>query len=132
MPWPFPTVGRQRTLRHIHKSTHNLSLQSKGSSSTPHRPWPTPFARVVHRGRNRVNWAEVARLVDHASHGRTSLRRFVALLHLFSHDVTEHVARNSMARPSEAALSLGERKIRGACGERLPEWNLGVNLELGR
>jgi len=105
------------------------SLRSKSFSSTPYRPRVLRFARVVARKRNRVNWAEVVRLADHASHGRTSLGRFVALLHLFSHDVTEHVAKQSMARPSEAALSLGDRKSRGACGERMPEWNLGENLD---
>ncbi len=88
------------------------------------------LARVVDRAHDRANWAEVVRLADHASHGRTSLRRIAAVLELLGHDVPEPLTKEATARPGETALYLGDRKTHGARGERLPEWNVVVNVDL--
>jgi predicted transcriptional regulator of viral defense system len=86
------------------------------------------LARVVDRADDRTNWASVIRLAENSSHGRASLRRIAALLELLGHDVPESLVQEATARPGETALYLADRKTSGARGERLPQWNVVVNV----
>jgi predicted transcriptional regulator of viral defense system len=87
------------------------------------------LARIVDRAVDRADWAAVVKLASHTSRGRASLRRLGALLKVLGHDVPEPLAREATARPGETALYLGDRKTHGARGERLPEWNVVVNVD---
>jgi predicted transcriptional regulator of viral defense system len=87
------------------------------------------LARIVDRADDRTDWVAVVRSAARASHGRASLRRIAALLELLGHIVPEPLMREATARPGETALYLADRKTHGARGERLPEWNVVINVD---
>jgi len=87
------------------------------------------LARVVDRGVGKVNWEVVVRLGGGLRRGRTGLRRLAAMLGALDRQVPDELARVATARPGESALFLGERRIYGAKGKRLPQWQVIVNVD---
>lgn len=87
------------------------------------------LARVVDGATERVNWANVVQLATAMRRGRVSLRRLAALLDVLGHGVPGPLAEAATARPGESALFLGERRMHGARGERLPRWQVIVNID---
>ena len=88
------------------------------------------LARVVDRATdNRLDWARVAQLGTASSRGRVSLRRLAAVLEVLGHEVPEPLAAAAMAQPGESPLFLGDRRTHGARGDRLPQWQVVVNID---
>lgn len=87
------------------------------------------LARVVDRARGRVDWEEVVRLGHVSSRGNVSLRRIAALLDVLGREIPESLADAATAHPGESPLFLGERRTYGAHGERLPRWQVVVNID---
>lgn len=87
------------------------------------------LARVVDRAADSVDWRTVIHLGTMSSRGRVSLRRLCALLEVLQREVPEPLAEAATARPGESPLFLAERRTYGAHGERLPRWQVVVNLD---
>lgn len=88
------------------------------------------LARVVDRAAdNRLDWANVVQLAMASSRGRVSLRRLAAVLAVLRHEVPEPLAAAATAQPGESPLFLGDRRTHGARGERLPRWQVVVNVD---
>ncbi len=87
------------------------------------------LTRVVESARDRVDWQEVVTLASEAPRGNVGLRRIAALLEVLDHEVPEALAAAATARPGESAFFLAEREIHGAHGERLPQWQVVVNVD---
>jgi len=58
-----------------------------------------------------------------------SLRRLAAVLEILGREVPEPLAVAATAQPGESPLFLGGRRTHGAHGERLPRWQIVVNLD---
>lgn len=92
------------------------------------------LARVVDRAADRaagdrLDWSQVVQLAAMFSRGRASLRRLAAILETLGHEVPEPLAGAATAQPEESRLFLGDRRTHGARGERLPRWQVVVNLD---
>lgn len=88
------------------------------------------LARVVDRSADdRLDWRRVLQLGTASSRGRVSLRRLAAMLEVIGHAVPEPLAAAATAQPGESPLFLGGRRTHGARGERLPRWQVVVNLD---
>lgn len=85
------------------------------------------FARVVERSINRVNWQKVVTLAE--KRGNVGLRRIAALLDLLGRQIPEPLAVAATARPGDSTIFLGDRKTYGTRGERLPRWQVVVNVD---
>lgn len=89
------------------------------------------LARVLDRAADRANWEAVVRLSEHASRARAGLRRLAAMLEILGRAVPDELARAATASPGETPFFLGERRIYGAKGKRLPRWQIVVNVDPG-
>lgn len=87
------------------------------------------LARVVARSLDRVDWQKVVDLGATASRGKVGMRRIAALLVVLGHDVPTALASVATARPGESSFFLGEREVYGAHGQRLPQWQVVVNVD---
>lgn len=88
------------------------------------------LARVVDRAAgDRLDWSQVVHLAAMSSRGRASLRRLAAILETLGHEVPEPLAGAATAQPGESRLFLGDRRTHGARGERLPRWQVVVNVD---
>ena len=87
------------------------------------------LSRVVDRAFDLADWEEVAELGTACSRGKAGLRRIAALLELLGHAVPEGLAEAATAGPRESLLFLGERRVYGARGKRLPKWQVVVNID---
>lgn len=87
------------------------------------------LARVVDRASDRVNWERVVELGTTSSRSKAGLRRIAALLELLGHAVPRALAQAATAGPRASPLFLGERRVHGAHGKRLPTWQVVVNVD---
>jgi predicted transcriptional regulator of viral defense system len=87
------------------------------------------LARVVDRASDRVNWERAVELGTTSSRGKAGLRRIAALLELLGHTVPQALALAATAGPRASPLFLGERRVYGAHGKRLPKWQVVVNVD---
>lgn len=87
------------------------------------------LARVVERALDRIDWQEVVSLGNKFSRGNVGLRRIAALLEVLGHEVPEGLAAAATARPGKSAFFLAEREIHGTHGERLPQWQVILNVD---
>jgi predicted transcriptional regulator of viral defense system len=87
------------------------------------------LARVVDRASDRADWEKVVKLGTTASRGKAGLRRIAALLELLGHAVPPALAEAATVGPHASPLFLGERRVFGAHGKRLPKWRVVVNVD---
>lgn len=87
------------------------------------------LARVVARSLDRVDWRKVMDLADRSPRGHVALRRMAALLEVLDHEVPEVLATAATAPPGEFPFFLGEREVYGSHGDRLPRWQVVVNID---
>jgi predicted transcriptional regulator of viral defense system len=85
------------------------------------------FARVVERSIGRANWQKVVTLAE--KRGNVGLRRIAALLDALGRQIPEPLALAATARSGDSAIFLGDRKTYGSRGERLPRWQVVVNVD---
>lgn len=102
------------------------------AGALPQRVGGVPgFARVLDRATEQADWGSVVRLGKRSRRARAGLRRLAAMLEILGYPVPDELARVATALPGESALFLGERRIYGAKGERLPRWQVVVNVDPG-
>lgn len=88
------------------------------------------LARVVDQAAGSdLAWDKAVHLATGSPRGRVRLRRLAALLEVLRHEVPQPLAAEAEARPGESPLFLGERRTHGARGERLPRWQVVVNVD---
>lgn len=87
------------------------------------------LARVVDRASDRADWKRAVELGTTSSRGEAGLRRIAALLELLGHAVPRALAKAATAGPRASPLFLGERRVYGAHGKRLPKWRVVVNVD---
>ncbi len=86
------------------------------------------LARVLDRGADKADWETVVRLSRRSGRARAGLRRLAAMLEIHGRQVPNQLARVATALPGESPLFLGERRLYGAKGERIPRWQVVVNV----
>jgi predicted transcriptional regulator of viral defense system len=86
------------------------------------------LARVLDRAHPNLNWGLLTDLGEQAVRGRAALRRIAALLEILDLTIPPTLAKHARARPGESLLYLGERRIFGAHGTRLPRWAVLDNI----
>ncbi len=127
----FDSVGTQT--RKLHQFEVEIASPEKilvdGASLPGRMGGVLGLARVVDRAANQVDWATVVQLTTASPRGRVSLRRLAALLEILGREVPDPLANGATARPGESALFLGDRRTYGARGERLPRWQVIVNVD---
>lgn len=100
------------------------------AAALPQRIGGVPgLTRVLDRAVERADWGSVVQLGRRSRRGRPGLRRLAVLLEILGHPVAEELARVATALAGESALFLGERRIYGAKGERIPRWQVVVNVD---
>jgi predicted transcriptional regulator of viral defense system len=87
------------------------------------------LARVVDRTADRLDWSAVVGLATSSSRPRVTLRRLASLIEVLEREVPEPLAEAATAQPGESPLFLGDRRTYGARGERLPQWQVVVNID---
>jgi predicted transcriptional regulator of viral defense system len=87
------------------------------------------LARVVDRAADRLDWSAVVALAASSSRRRVSLRRLASLMEVLEREVPEPLAEEATAQPGESSLFLGDRRTHGGRGERLPQWQVVLNLD---
>jgi predicted transcriptional regulator of viral defense system len=87
------------------------------------------LVRVVDRAADGIDWSMVVQLSTPSRRGRVGLRRLAALLEILRREVPSPLAESAAARPGESVVFVGERRIHGAQGERLPRWQVVVNID---
>lgn len=86
------------------------------------------LARVVDRAHAGLDWALLIALAGQAVRGRAALRRIAALMEILEIDIPDELAREARAHRGESPLYLGERRIFGARGNRMPSWAVIENI----
>ncbi len=86
------------------------------------------LARVLDRAHPALDWGLLVELGEQAVRGRAALRRIAALLEILDLKIPKTFAKHAQARPGESLLYLGERRIFGAHGTRLPRWAVVNNI----
>ena len=86
------------------------------------------LARVLDRAHPSLNWSLLVDLGERAVRGRAALRRIAALLEILDLEIPQTLAKHAQARRGESLLYLGERRILGAHGPRLPRWAVVDNV----
>jgi len=87
------------------------------------------LARVLDRAVDRIDWNTVVRLSATSPRGRVAIRRLAAMLEVLERQVPEPLAEAAAARPGDSTLFLAERNTHGAHGERLPRWQVVLNVD---
>ncbi len=86
------------------------------------------LARVLDRAHPNLDWNLLVDLGEHAIRGRAALRRIAALLEILDLKIPPTLAKHAQAHSGESLLYLGERRILGAHGKRLPRWAVIDNV----
>lgn len=87
------------------------------------------LARVLDRAHPNLDWDLLIELGENAVRGRAALRRIAALLEILGLEIPKTLAKNAQAHPGESLLYLGERRIFGTQGPRLPRWAVVENID---
>ena len=75
-----------------------------------------------------LDWNLLIDLGEQAVRGRAALRRIAALMEILDLQIPETLAKHAKAHRGESLLYLGERRIHGAHGTRLPRWAVLDNI----
>jgi predicted transcriptional regulator of viral defense system len=86
------------------------------------------LARVLDRAYPNLDWSLLIDLGEQAVRGRAALRRIAALLEILDLQIPAKLAKHAQAHRGESLLYLGERRILGAQGTRLPRWGVIDNI----
>jgi predicted transcriptional regulator of viral defense system len=86
------------------------------------------LARVLDRAHPNLDWSLLVDLGEQEVRGRAALRRIAALLEILDLRIPMTLAKHAQARRGESLLYLGERRIFGARGTRLPRWAVIDNI----
>ncbi len=89
---------------------------------------PLGLARIASRAASIANWDRVVELASDRPAGGAALRRLAAVLDLVGTDVPPALAAAARADAGASYLYLGERRVYGAHGRRLPEWTVVDNV----
>jgi predicted transcriptional regulator of viral defense system len=86
------------------------------------------LARVLDRAHANLDWSLLVDLGEQEVRGRAALRRIAALLEILDLRIPTRLAKHARAHRGESLLYLGERRIFGAHGTRLPRWAVIDNI----
>jgi predicted transcriptional regulator of viral defense system len=88
---------------------------------------PPGLARIASRAVDKANWSQVVALAQQRPNGAAALRRLAAIVELLGLEVPAPLAAAADGA-DESYLYVGERRVHGASGPRLPRWRVVDNV----